>query len=109
MMTLETPRALLPAPPTADMPAAASPQVVTVANHEITVFVESPPLFDSMIRDIMAAKRRVWLETYIFYNDEGGTRIAEALKAKAREGLDVRVHYDALGAAATPGAFFADM
>src|SRR3954469_10269812 len=77
--------------------AAAAPQTVSVAGHELTVFVESPPLFEAMPRDIHQAKHRVWLETYIFYNDHGGTSIAEALKAKAREGLDVRVLYDGLG------------
>src|SRR4051812_33585281 len=86
-----------------------APQTLTVAGHELTVFVESPPLFEAMLQDIHAAKHRVWLETYIFYNDAGGTNIAEALKAKAREGLDVRVLYDGLGCASTPAAFFTDM
>src|SRR5207253_7147905 len=38
-----------------------------------------------------------------------GRRVAEALQAKAREGLDVRVLYDALGSASTPAAFFTAM
>jgi cardiolipin synthase len=80
-----------------------------VAQHELTVYVESPPLFAEMVNDILAAKRRVWVETYIFYNDEGGKRFADALQRKAAEGLDVRVMYDALGSAATPNAFFNDM
>jgi len=88
---------------------AEAPQTLTVAGHELTVFVESPPLFEAMLRDIGQAKQRIWLETYIFYNDAGGTSIAEALKRKAREGLDVRVLYDGLGCASTPAAFFTDM
>ena len=84
-------------------------QTVTVAGHELTVFAESPPLFEFMLRDIAQAKKRIWLETYIFFNDEGGTRIAEALKAKAREGLDVRVLYDAVGSGLTPAGFFREM
>jgi cardiolipin synthase len=93
----------------APLPAAEAPQKVMVAGQELTVYVESPPLFKDMLRDIDGATRRVWLETYIFYDDEGGKRFAEALKKKAREGLDVRVMYDAVGSAATPGAFFSDM
>ncbi|MGN6369568.1 MAG: phospholipase D-like domain-containing protein [Phycisphaerae bacterium] len=91
------------------LPRAEAPRTVEVAGSRLTVFVESPPLFDSMERDIRNAKSRIWVEVYIFYNDQGATRIAEALKAKAREGLEVRVLYDALGSASTPSAFFNDL
>lgn len=85
------------------------PKVLTVAGQELTIFVEWPPLRECILRDIEAAKTRIWIETYIFFNDEGGKRIAEALKAKAREGLDVRVMYDPAGSVSTPKAFFHDM
>ena len=62
-----------------------------------------------MERDIRNAKSRIWVEVYIFFNDRGGTRIADALKAKAKEGLDVRVLFDALGSNSTPNAFFNDL
>jgi cardiolipin synthase len=62
-----------------------------------------------MLADIQSASRRIWLETYIFLNDAGGTRIADALKQKAREGLDVRVLYDAVGSVTTPAAFFNEL
>jgi cardiolipin synthase len=75
----------------------------------VTVFAESPPLFEALLQDIQTAKRRVWIEVYIFFNDPSCTRISQALQVKAREGLDVRVLYDALGSNATPGAFFTQM
>jgi cardiolipin synthase len=93
------------APP---IPAQDTP-TLEVAGQHLTVFAESPPLFDAMAADIASATRRIWVETYIFLNDEGGTRIAEALKARARDGLDVRLFYDAIGCLATPAAFFRDM
>lgn len=93
--------------PTPAVPPA--PQSLMVAGHELTVFVESAPLFDAMLRDMAQARQRIWLETYIFCNDEGGRRFAEALKAKAREGVDVRVLFDAFGSVMTPDSFFADM
>jgi cardiolipin synthase len=98
---LTTPPAVPAEPP--------APESVTVAGHRLTVFVESPPLFEAMLQDIAAAKKRVWLETYIFFNDDGGKRFAAALSERARAGLDVRVFYDALGSSATPAAFFNDM
>jgi cardiolipin synthase len=84
-------------------------QTVTVAGHELTVFVESPPLFESILRDIQGAKERVWVEVYIFFNDPMCKKISEAMQARAREGLDVRVLYDALGSSSTPNAFFSEM
>jgi hypothetical protein len=38
-----------------------------------------------------------------------GSSVAEALKERARMGLDVRVLYDAIGSQTTPSAFFRDM
>jgi cardiolipin synthase len=85
------------------------PVTVEVAGQRLTVFVESPALMEAMVRDIEGAVRRVWVETYIFFNDHGGTRVAEALKKKAREGVDVRVMYDAIGSNMTPGSFFQEL
>lgn len=85
------------------------PRTISVAGHELTVFVESGPLFESLLADIERAKKRVWVEVYIFFNDEGGTRIAEALKRKAEEGVDVKVLYDAVGSVSTPAGFFSAM
>jgi cardiolipin synthase len=80
-----------------------------VAGHEITLYTESPPLIAAMVRDIEAAHRRVWLEIYIFLDDPAGQAIAEALKDRARAGVDVRVLYDAIGSQTTPAAFFAEL
>lgn len=73
------------------------------------VYVEWPDLREDMLADIRAARQRIWLEAYIFYNDDGGTQVADALAAKAREGLDVRVMYDAFGSQTTPASFFQRM
>jgi cardiolipin synthase len=98
-----------PPAPAAVSPAESLPQTVTVGGQEIRVFIESAPYFDALVQDIARARRRVWVEVYIFANDAGGTRIAEALKERARAGLDVRVLYDAAGSYFTPNKFFADM
>src|SRR5206468_119791 len=90
----------------AALPAAEAPQRVEVCGNALTVFVESPPLFEAMLQDFAAARQRIWVEVYIFYNDPSGISIAEILKAKARDGLDVRVLYDAVGSYLTPAAFF---
>jgi cardiolipin synthase len=82
------------------------PRSVAVAGNELTLFVESGPLIAAMVRDIRAARTRVWLETYIFHDDGCGRAVAGALVDRARAGVEVRVLYDAVGSQATPRSFF---
>jgi cardiolipin synthase len=80
-----------------------------VAGHELKLYVESPPMFQAMLADIRQARKRIWIETYIFINDNIGKELADLLKEKARAGVDVRVMYDTVGSYATPQAFFEDL
>src|SRR5438034_562064 len=84
-------------------------QPVWVAGHEISIYVESRPLIESMVKDIGSAQKRVWVESYIFLDDRAGRAVAEALKERARSGLDVRVIADAIGSQTTPWSFFREM
>lgn len=86
-----------------------APATLIVAGQELTVFVESVPLIAQMILDIRSAQQRVWLESYIFHDDSAGQAIAEALKERARAGLDVRVLYDAIGSQETRRSLFDEM
>ena len=88
------------------MPKTPAPVCVTVAGHELTLFVETRPLIKAMVSDIRAARTRVWLETYIFNDDAAGRAVAEALRERAVAGVQVRVLYDAIGSQFTSGAFF---
>jgi cardiolipin synthase len=87
----------------------APPRQVIAAGHDWTIFVESPPLIRSIIQDIQTAQQRVWVEMYIFRNDALGQAVAEALKERARAGLDVRLLYDAVGSQGVPSRFFREM
>jgi len=82
------------------------PVCLPVAGHELTIFVETGPLIRAMVRDIQTARRRIWLETYIFHDDRAGGAVAEALRERSRAGVEVRVLYDAIGSNATPWHFF---
>src|SRR5438874_6200063 len=86
-----------------------APRRVRVAGHELTIFAETLPLVTTLLLDIHNAAIRVWLESYIFFDDAAGRAVAEALKIRARAGVEVRVLYDAIGSQATPGAFFEDL
>lgn len=54
-----------------------------------------------MLDIIASATRWIHFENYIIRSDAAGWRFAEALIARAREGIRVRVLYDALGSSAT--------
>src|SRR5437016_1135810 len=104
-MNLDTPSPnVVPSPAAVLDPS--KPRCLVVADQELTVFAESAPLIEAIVADIRAARSRIWLETYIFLNDRAGTAVAEALQERARDSLDVRLLYDALGSGATPASFF---
>jgi cardiolipin synthase len=83
-----------------------APLRVNVAGHELTIFLESPPLIAAMVEDIRTARDRVWLETYIYLDDMAGAAIGDALMERARAGVDVRILYDAIGSQSTASEFF---
>jgi cardiolipin synthase A/B len=70
---------------------------LTVAGQELRLYEHSPPLIEAMLADIRAAKERVWMESYIFAEDDAGRAVAAALAERATAGVEVRLMYDALG------------
>lgn len=82
---------------------------VEVAGHALRVFVESPPMVASLLADIAAAKKRAWIESYIFADDNVGRQVVAALAERAAAGVDVRVLYDALGSLTTRSSLFAPL
>lgn len=53
--------------------------------------------FQHMEAALAAAKRSIWAEYYIIRNDQTGHRFLDILAAKASEGVEVRLLYDAIG------------
>jgi len=94
----------MPLPEESD--ACAVTATAVVAEQELTIYAESPQLILSMVNDIRAAERRVWMETYIFANDDAGRAVADALAERAAAGVDVRLMVDAFGSFGTPSSVF---
>jgi cardiolipin synthase len=78
------------------VPAPCIPPLVP-GDDGLVLYTDGDPLYRAMLDAIGRARRRVWLETYIFADDTVGRQFAEALAEKARLGLDVRLHVDAAG------------
>jgi cardiolipin synthase len=68
------------------------------AGNSITLLRNGAEYFPVLLEAIALAEREVWLETYIFADDETGRRVADALVDAARRGVSVRVLVDGWGA-----------
>jgi cardiolipin synthase len=65
--------------------------------NAIDFYHEGLPAFEAMLEAIRGAKHHVHLETFIFRTDETGEVFLKALAEKARQGVQVRLLYDAMG------------
>lgn len=70
--------------------------IYTQDNH-VDIFTDGNKKFNALIADLEQATDHIHLLYYIIRHDELGTRIAEVLIRKAREGVEVRFLYDAMG------------
>lgn len=74
--------------------------------NEVEFFNNGTDKFESLINDINNADSYIYLQYYIFQDDTTGTRIADALIAKAKEGVKVKIIYDHVGCLNTSNKFF---
>jgi phosphatidylserine/phosphatidylglycerophosphate/cardiolipin synthase-like enzyme len=68
-----------------------------VAGNRIRLLRDGPENFPAWLEAIASARRYVYFETYIFRGDRTGQQFVDALAARAREGVQVRVLYDWAG------------
>lgn len=78
-------------------------------NNEIEIFTEGSAKFESLEKDLRSARHNIFLQYYIFSDDEVGRTIASILKEKARAGVDVKVIYDHVGSFSSRSRFFKDL
>lgn len=78
-------------------------------NNRIRIFTSGAEKFDSLIMDLKAAKSTIYLQYYIFSDDQLGNTIADILMDKAKAGIKVKVIYDNVGSLSTSGRFFKRM
>ena len=68
-----------------------------VAGNCIRLLKDAQENYPAWLEAIRAAKRHIHFESYIIHEDDAGRAFAEALIAKASEGVRVRLIYDWLG------------
>jgi cardiolipin synthase len=74
--------------------------------NSIELLKNGPDTYDDWLQAIARAQRWIHLDNYIFANDEIGNQFAEALSAKASEGVRVRVLHDWFGCMDVPRSFW---
>ncbi|HUR96363.1 MAG TPA: phospholipase D-like domain-containing protein [Gemmatimonadales bacterium] len=77
-----------------------------IPGNLVRLLIDGPCAYDVMADVIAGASRWIHFENYIIRADAAGWRFAEALARRAREGVQVRVLYDALGCWGTPRAYW---
>jgi cardiolipin synthase len=78
-------------------------------NNRVEIFTSGVDKFAAFKRDLLAAKESIFLQYYIFLDDEIGREIADILICKAQEGLEVKVIYDNVGSFSASNKFFRRM
>lgn len=68
-----------------------------LAGNTVVPLYSGEQAYPDMLAAIAAARRTIWLETYIYDADEVGTQFAEALGAAQARGVQVRVLLDGIG------------
>lgn len=78
-------------------------------DNDVQLLIDGPETYASMLEAIESAEHHILLESYIFADDEVGQGFADRLKSRSREGIDVRLIYDAFGSVGSDTAFFQEM
>jgi len=68
------------------------------AGNSVVLLRSGAEYFPALIDAIGAAEREIWLESYIFADDDTGRAVAAALVGAAQRGISVRVLVDGWGA-----------
>lgn len=70
---------------------------VLTGDNDIDIFTDGNKLYDTIIEDLEKAKYFIHMQYYIIKDDILFERIREVLERKIKEGVEVRILYDAMG------------
>jgi len=76
------------------------------AQSQVELLKSGYEFFPALLHDIAQAHNHIHLEMYILLDDALGRLVADALIAKARRGVEVRIIYDHVGSWSAKNRFF---
>ena len=78
-------------------------------DNAVDIYTSGYDFFPALLRAIADARHHIHLEVYIFEDDALGRLIADALMARSKAGVEVRLIYDDVGSWRVPKSFFERM
>lgn len=66
-------------------------------NNKVDILIDGKEVFDKMREVIGSARQSIYLEMFLFHEDQTGWDIAKRLVEKRKQGVDVKVILDAVG------------
>ena len=78
-------------------------------DNKVDIYTDGYQFFPALLQEISQARSHIHVDMYIFADDALGMLIADALIAKAREGVEIRVIYDDVGCWNVSSQFFERM
>ena len=82
---------------------------VPLYGSRITPYTDGKSKMEALLAEIARAKHHIHIQYYIFCDDTTGCRLRDALVAKARQGVEVRILYDDVGCSGVKKSFFEGM
>src|SRR2546428_13084007 len=76
-----------------------------VAGNRLTLLKNGAQYFPALVEAIDAARSEVFLESYLYADDETGERVTDALARAPARGVNVHLLVDAFGARDFPRRF----
>ena len=76
-----------------------------LSGNNVQIITDFNSMSDQLLKDIAAAKHHINMLFFKFEDDAVGRKIADALKEKAKEGVQVRLIYDDAGNMMVPRRF----
>lgn len=77
-----------------------------VSDCKLTTYTYGADLYRDMIRAIDEAQDQIFIETFIWKNDDTGRRFKDALNKAADRGVEVSIMYDGFANLVVPASFF---
>ena len=88
---------------------AATIHSVPLYGSRIAVYTDGKSKMEALMEEIARARHHIHIQYYILNDDQTGCRLRDALVAKAREGVRVRILYDDVGSRGAKNSFFKGM
>lgn len=70
---------------------------VLTKENKIDIYTKPVEMFEDLLYELRKAKKFINIQYYIFRNDSMGKEVIEILSDKAKEGVEIRFLYDAMG------------